>query len=145
MTTSEMTTEVHNVWTIHGMNPDGTKAEQPLATLSRPQDWGHPRWHYEYFRLEWKKGGVSYINNFHGWTDLQLPASEYPMLFASLIVQILMPGCLEQWCGKAYRNPDDFWDMAWGRLPPLWEEEEEEDGDWYGDEYDTIGHDALED
>ncbi len=30
--------EVHNAYTIYGINEDGTEAEQPIMQFSRPQD-----------------------------------------------------------------------------------------------------------
>jgi hypothetical protein len=130
------TIEVHNVWTIYGMNGDGTEAVRPVAELSRPQDWGHPRWFYNRFRFDWVTEETHYINHCHCWTDLKREQHEYPGLFASLIVQILMPGCEPELCGRQYLHEDDFWSSEWGEMPPIIEREEYEDfyPDYYLDE-----------
>lgn len=126
------TVEVHNAWTIYGLNSDGTLAEKPIAQLSRPQDWGDSRWHYERFRFDWITESAHYIHHVHCWTDLQLAErGEYPMLFAQLIVQIAMPGTNPKLCGREYLGEDDFWNDDWGELPPYFdpyddEEDEEE-------------------
>lgn len=123
------TVEVHNVWAIHGMNPDGTEADQPIAMYDRPQDWGDPRWSYHRFRFDWITADCHYINHCHCWTDYKYdqPAL-YPRLFASLIVQILMPGSEPELCGRDFLQEDDFWSSEWGERPPTFEGEEE---DWY--------------
>lgn len=128
-TTTTPVIDVHNVWTIHGLNADGSKADQPLATMSRPQDWGDPRWHYEQFRFEWVHAGTRYINNFHGWTDLERDTWQYPLLFASLLVQVLMPGTDPRLCGRDYLAEEDFWESAWGDPPPF-APTNDEDGLW---------------
>lgn len=118
--------EVHNCWTIYGMNPDGTEADEPMAFFSRPQDWGHPRWTYHRFRFEWLTDGNQnqrYINNCHCWTDLKLKESEYPEVFAAFMVRIMLPGSQEQLCGREYLHGEDFWSDEWGEMPPIWEEE----------------------
>lgn len=121
------TVEVHNVWAIHGLNPDGTEAEQKLAMHDRPQDWGHPRWAYFRFRFEWTLRETHYINHAHCWTDLTLEEWRYPVLFSSLIVQILQPGEYEQFCDRSHLKEDDFWSEDWGPRPPFFDPPEEED------------------
>lgn len=123
--------EVHNVWTIYGLNSDGTPSDVPIAQMGRPQDWGDSeRWHYERFRFDWITEEVHYINHAHCWTDLQLnERGEYPMLFAQLIVQIAMPGTNPKLCSREYLGEDDFWNEEWGELPPYfdpYDEDEEE-------------------
>lgn len=114
--------EVHNAWTVYGLDEDGKK---PFATFSRPQDWGdRSRWHYEKFRFEWVTEGKHYINHVHCWTDIKEPKQGYPALFAPLIVQILMPSRDPRLCGQSYLDEEDFWDEAWGEMPPIVELEE---------------------
>lgn len=118
--------EVHNPWTIYGINEDGSEAEQPTASPSRPQDWGDARWHYERFKLEWETSGKRYINHAHCWTDIQLTQPRtYPHLFASLIVTILMPGQKAELCGRDYLGEEDFWDEEWGPMPPVYHDPDE--------------------
>lgn len=119
--------EVHNVWTLYYLNPDGSQAEQPLACAGqRPQDWGdRERWTYHRFRFEWQTAPDSraqhWINNFHGWTDLKLEPSEYPNLFAPVMSQILWPGTVWQLCGNQFLHEDDFWRESWGPMPPYYD------------------------
>ncbi len=117
--TDQPVTEVHNVWTIYGLNDDGSETKEPLAMLSRPQDWGHPRWSYHRFDYTWHTEHGTYINHVHGWTDLKREAHQYPSLFAALIVMVLQPGTDPQLCGRAYLADEDFWDNAWGPRPPF--------------------------
>lgn len=126
-------TEVHNVWTIYGQEADGSESTNPLAMMSRPQDWGDPRWHYERFRFEWVlDGDHRYISNFHGWTDLVREAWQYPQLFAALLVQIAMPGQPAELCGRTHLDEDDVWDDAWGPQPPDYESDEDGEAGWDG-------------
>ena len=116
--------EVHNVWTIYNSNSDAP----PIAQMSRPQDWGDSvRWHYERFCFEWIQETTRYINNAHCWTDLKLERHKYPMLFASCVVQIFMPGECFQLCGMDYLDKDDFWNQEWGHKPPYFDRLEEDD------------------
>ena len=114
--------EVHNVWTVYGLHPDGTEVEQPFAEMSRPQDWGHPRWVYHRFTFEWLTcpDAKTYRSHVHAWTDLTREPHEYPQLFASLLVNIYMPGATAELCGRDYLDEWDFWDDAWGPMPPVW-------------------------
>ena len=114
--------EVHNVYTIYGVNPDGTEAQEPFAQMSRPQDWGNfERWHYERFCFEWIQETMRYINNAHCWTDLKLERYKYPSLFAPLVVQIFMPGANPKLCAMDYLDEDDFWSDDWGEMHPYFE------------------------
>lgn len=126
---TQETIEVHNCWAVYGVNKDGSEAKQPIAQFSRPQDWGDPRWHYERFRFEWTHNNKHYINHAHCWTDIKRELFEYPQLFAQLIVQILMPGAKEQFCGREYLAEDDFWLDEWGPMPPYYYPEDEFDVD----------------
>lgn len=127
--TEVRTIEVHNVWAIYGLNPDGTESEQKLAMHARPQEWGDPRWSYHRYRFEWELDGTRYVNHFHGWTDLKREPHEYPVLFAPLLVQVLMPGSQPELCGRDYLGEEDFWDRGWGKLPPVFESSEPEEVD----------------
>lgn len=120
--------EVHNAWTVYGLNPDGTEADQPFAQWGRPQDWGHPRWHYHRYAFTWETApnGRPYVNHCHCWTDLVREPGTYAELFAALIAQILLPGHAPQLCGREFLAEEDFWDKRWGKQPPFYEEDEEE-------------------
>jgi hypothetical protein len=115
--------EVHNCWTIYGLNPDGSEATEKLATFSRPQDWGDPKWTYGRYRFEWitSHDGRCYINHCHCWTDLSLEhPSDHPKLFANLIVMIMQPGLPAELCGREYLAEEDFWQSEWGEMPPVY-------------------------
>lgn len=120
------TTIVHNVWTVYGLNPDGSEASEAVALKQRPQDWGDPKWYYELYRFDrWIKG-EHYINYAHCWTDLKKPIGEYAHLFSQMIVSILIPGDNELLCGKQFLADDDFWNNAWGARPPHHETDEQD-------------------
>lgn len=54
------TVEVHNVWTIYGLDENEQEVEEPFAQMSRPQDWGNAdRWHYERFRFDWMQSDLN--------------------------------------------------------------------------------------
>lgn len=116
--------EVHNAWAIHGLNPDGSLAKQPIAQFARPQDWGDPRWVYHRFRFWWLTpgDGKRYVSNAHCWTDLKLDEpGRYPELFAHLVCQIMIPGVPAELCGRDYLANDDFWRESWGEMPPFYD------------------------
>lgn len=121
--------EVHNVWTIYTDYTEevtGSPGKSKLAMHSRPQDWGHPRWVYRRYRFEMEANNTRYINHFHGWTDAKLDPASYPKFFSSLLVQIFMPGCIPELCGKDYLGEEDFWKEEWGVRPIAFHGEEEE-------------------
>lgn len=133
--TEQQPIEVHNAWTIYGIEADGSEAERPLAQHGRPQDWGDPRWTYHRFRFEWLTAhdGRRYINNCHCWTDLKRQPGEYVELFAQFVAMILMPGLPAELCGREYLQEEDFWSKKWGKRPPFYEESEgiqDEEGWW---------------
>jgi hypothetical protein len=122
-------TELHNCWAIYGLNEDGSEAETALAEFRRPQDWGHPRWSYHFYKFE----NDQYINHCHCWTDLEREEYEYAKLFGSLIIQILYPGERPEFCGRDFLREEDFWVDEWGPAPPVIEEEEENEYWWHED------------
>lgn len=136
------TLEVHNAWTIYGLNPDGTESEQKVAEFRRPQDWGHPRWTYKRYRLEYDEGGSRLITHAYCWTDLQRAPHQYHELFAPLIIQSLSPGRPGALCGDEYLDEDDFWEEAWGPMPPLFDEDDEDA--FYEDDEDYESVDWME-
>lgn len=123
--------EVHNAWTIYGMNPNGREARQPIAMHGRPQDWGDKkRWSYHIMAFEWVHDGTRYRNNLHGWTDLKRKPYQYPQLFASLVIQILQPGTDPRLCGRSHLDTDDEWLDAWGEQPPYIDDDQDADLAW---------------
>src|ERR687888_1492509 len=89
--TPEKVNEVHNVWTVYGLDERGEPADKIIAEKHRPQDWGHPRWTYQRYKFAWVWGGTRWVNHAHCWTDRILDPGAYAALFASLIVQMLHP------------------------------------------------------
>src|SRR5262245_193511 len=118
---------VHNAWTIYGLDSDGTEASRPFAQWGRPQDWGDPRWYYHRYIFSWETSpdGIVYVNHCHCWTDLRRETGEYAELFAPFVTQILMPGSAAELCGRDYLGAEDFWQRAWGKRPPIYEESED--------------------
>lgn len=134
--------EVHNVWTLYGVNEDGTEADEKFASFGqRPQDWGHPRWSYNQFRFDWIRGDKHWINHAHCWTDLQRQDHQYPQLFAPLISQIMQPGNKPELCGRDYLALDDFWLDEWGEWPPIYDDREADDDDGYYVDWDEEADD----
>ena len=117
--------EVHNAYAVHGLDEDGDVVDQPLCIYFRPQDWGHPRWHYERFDFAWIQEETHYINHAYCWTDVPMERSRYPAFFAPLIGQIFMPGSKPQECDRSHLRGDDFWDDDWGETPPYYDPFEE--------------------
>lgn len=111
---------VTNCWTIY--TPDNTN-EPAIAEMGRPQDWGNPKWMYRVYVLE----AQGYRNEVHCWVDRQMPEHEHLTTFASLICTIMRPGWDPKRSGREYLDEDDFWEEAWGEMPPPYEPEE--DGD----------------
>jgi hypothetical protein len=142
MMTETKKIELHNAWAVHGLNPDGTEAEEPLATVGRPQDWGDPRWSYHCYRFEQTIGDTHYIAHVHCWTDLVRQDYEYAQLFAMLIVSPILPGQIAQLCGREFLDEEDFWQSEWGPQPPFYECDD--DRDWSGATVRDLGPDEPE-
>lgn len=112
-------TPITNCWAIYRDEtmPDG------FAEFHRPQDWGDPRWMYRVYVLE----AQGYRNTVHCWLEGPT-AQEYEHLkmFAGLLTTILQPGSIPELSGRDYLAEDDFWEEAWGAMPPTFEEEDED-------------------
>jgi hypothetical protein len=118
--------ETHNCYTFYELNADGSQAEQRVLSFSRPQDWGDSqRWHYHYCKIELDRGGTHYISHCHVWREVERGAIEALQEIASALFMFLWPGSPKELCGKSHLDEDDFWDSAWGKMPPYFEGEEE--------------------
>lgn len=115
---------VATAWTIYAA---GVKeGDSPLACLGRPQDWGHPRWHYQRYVFE----GWGYRNECHCWIDVALDDEDHANIFAPLFIQVTFPGLRPELCGKDYLDQDDFWQDAWGPPPPYLDEDDDQPSEW---------------
>ncbi|GEM_PF-2522008 len=120
------TKEIHQAWTIYGMNPDGTISTEKFASLGRPQDWGDPRWMYrEYCFIQSNADDTERIVFYcHAWTDVPCKRHEMTEMFSALITKSMMPGTPPQLCGKDFLHEEDFWFEDWGDAPPVFETDE---------------------
>lgn len=120
--------EVHNVYTLYELNPDGSASEQAALSFFRPQDWGDPkRWHYHQCRIEFESNQVTYINNCHLWQEVERSGVEAFQVIASSLFMVLMPGEKQELSGNTHLDTDDFWCDDWGRTPPYYDESDDED------------------
>lgn len=125
--------EVHNAYALYEINPDGSKAENPLLSFSRPQDWGDPqRWHYRYCRLECSFGERSYVNHCHLWQEQKRSDLEAYQIVSSYLFMVMQPGQPRELCDRSHLQEDDFWCHDWGKRPPYYEDEDENDDDGEG-------------
>ncbi len=102
-----------------------------LSVSSRPQDWGDPRWHYEFIKFEWKSNDTIYLQNAHIWTTTKLTPPEILGKLGQAIGMILQPGREKELCGRTHLDEDDFWCEEWGELPPV----------FYSNEYEFMDFD----
>jgi hypothetical protein len=110
---------VNNCWTIYTSEKED---ESSLAQIGRPQDWGDPRWMYRVYTLE----AQGYRNTVHCWVDQQMKDHEHLQLFAQLVATIMLPGWPVERSGRDYMAEDDFWQEAWGEMPPYADEDEDD-------------------
>ena len=122
ISTGEKIVDVHNVYTLYESEEEG----EPnfLSVSSRPQDWGDPRWHYEFIKFEWKSNDTIYIQNAHIWTTTKLTPPEILGKLGQAIGMILQPGKAKELCGRTHLDIDDFWCEEWGELPPVFDSNE---------------------
>jgi hypothetical protein len=114
--------EVHNAWTIYGLDTDRKEVDQLFTVYGRPQDWGHPRWKYHRFVFECRTLDQPIRNVCHCWTDLDREVWDFARLFAEVIVMPLTPGRPVQLCGRDYLSEEDMWFSDWGKQPPYYDE-----------------------
>lgn len=100
--------EVHNVYTLYELNPDGTLAEQAILSYFRPQDWGDKRWHYHQCRIEFELLQVTYINNCHLWQEIERAGVEAFQVIAPSLFMVFMPGNRLELSGNTHLATDDF-------------------------------------
>lgn len=130
-------TEVHNVYTVYELEPDGTQSAEPMLTFSRPQDWGHPRWRYHYCRIDFDADshfaakGQRYIHHCHAWQEVKRSTIEAMQMIAEHLWLVYQPGVRPELCDRSHLQEDDFWSDEWGPAPPHFEEP---DNEYFGPE-----------
>ncbi|MBW4514609.1 MAG: hypothetical protein KME11_05230 [Timaviella obliquedivisa GSE-PSE-MK23-08B] len=113
---------VHNCYTLHEVNEDGSQSEHPLLSLGeRPQDWGDPRWHYHRCKVEFESNGNYYVNHCHVWQGVERSSYEAFKTIASALFMAAYPGQPWQLCGREFLEEEDFWLDEWGKRPPLYQ------------------------
>ncbi|MEL6408687.1 MAG: hypothetical protein AAFR81_30245 [Chloroflexota bacterium] len=123
---------LHNPWTV--MIADSTEETPGIIQLSRPQDWGDPRWIYKEVTLVVEIVGKWYENHAHIWIDAQIDDAELMQSdwFRECAFMVQYPGSNPKFCGRDYLAPDDFWSDDWGDLPPYVDENEDDWVPYYG-------------
>lgn len=105
--------EYHNAFSIWASEllEDGNI----YSEISRPQDWGNPKWTYGWYRLE----DEDYIFHYHIYVDIpDMPKKDHFETFMQVVSMRLMPGEDKRFCDRSHLKEDDFWDDSWGDLPP---------------------------
>ncbi|MEM8829501.1 MAG: hypothetical protein AAGE96_09105 [Cyanobacteria bacterium P01_G01_bin.19] len=124
ISTDEQVVEVHNAFTLYE-NAD-EEGNNLIMISNRPEDWGDPRWNYQFIKLEWKEDDTLYIQNAHIWTTAK---HSFPKLLSRLgqaIGMVIEPGMPPELCDRSHLDIDDFWSEEWGELPPVFERNEDE-------------------
>ena len=101
VSTGEKIVDVHNVDTLYEPEEDDQE-QSALLSFSRPQDWGAPRWNYEFIKLEWKNEHALYINNAHFWTTTKFTPPEILANLGQAVGKILQPGTPKELCGRTH-------------------------------------------
>jgi hypothetical protein len=129
--------EVHNCYTLYELNSDGSQAKQPLLSFgNRPQDWGHPRWHYYFCKIFVAIGKTQYFNNCHIWQEVERSDLKAYQKVAPALFMVLQPGQPRELCDRSHLDIDDFWEDSWGKMPPYYNQESDED---YEQDYEGEG------
>lgn len=109
---------LHHAWEIY---PD----EKDMNTFfGRPQDWGDKsKWLYVPVVFE----AMGYENHVHLWVNKpEMKPHEVIRMAAGLITTMMQPGEDAEICGNEFLAQDDFWQEAWGEMPPHFEPDEED-------------------
>ncbi len=109
--------EVHNVYTLY----ESEEGEADILSMYRSQDWGDPKWHYEFIKLEWKYKGILYIQNAHVWTTSSMTPPEILGRLGEYVGMIAQPGRAKELCDRSHLDEDDFWCEEWGEMPPYYQ------------------------
>ena len=118
VSTNKRIVNVHNVYTLYSdADSEGNKL---LSVSSRPQDWGDPRWHYHFVKLEINYSETIYINNAHLWTTEELDIPQLTGTFGQALGMIMQPGRPHEICDRSHLYEDDFWCDEWGEMPPYY-------------------------
>ena len=122
--TQQEIVEVHNAYTLYELGQNGEVVKRPmLAFCTRPQDWGNPRWHYTYVKIE----VGNYINHCHLWQEIERTPTEACKVIGSALFMVPQPSMDKELCGKTHLDEGDFWCDEWGEMPPVYIKNEDED------------------
>lgn len=120
---TEKPIELHNIYTLYELNEDGSEAEDKLLSFGfRPQDWGDPRWHLHYCKIEISLSEQIYINHCYVWQEVERNSVEAFQAISSSLFLMGIPGRVPELCGKTHLSEDDFWCDEWGQMPPFYTE-----------------------
>lgn len=118
--------EVINAFAIYW---DDSPAQKHFCELRRPQDWGDPRWMYRKYALE----ALGCHHEAHCYVEHQMSDLEHLNLFTGCLCMIAQtyPPTRREMCDRSHLREDDFWQEAWGPMPPHFDEDDE-----YGNDFD---------
>jgi hypothetical protein len=119
---------VHNIFTLYSDDEAAL-----LAFGKRPQDWGEPNWKYKKVETRVSIQGQAYKQVAHFWFTENYSDAEFLQQdwVKQMIGSIYQPGASEELCGRDFLDEDDFWQEDWGKMPPHYEQDNE---DYWGDE-----------
>ena len=118
-TTVKVKRTYHNAFAIWMSEPleDG----KIWSEVSRPQDWGNPKWSYRWYKIE----DEEYIFIFHVWIDIpDYDRGKHYKTFLQMAHLRMMPGQPKELCDRSHLKYDDFWEKSWGEMPPHYKNEE---------------------
>jgi hypothetical protein len=116
------TIESHNVFALYELDEEGNKAENDFLEFYRPQDWGSPRWHYHYCKIEFTSEKTLYINHMHIWQEMKRNTAA---AIAKIPFSVLFKFNLRkpvQLCDRSHLSEEDYWSEEWGEIPPYYHE-----------------------
>ena len=120
-----MSEETHIPITLYAAMPNGKESsDKLLAMMTRPQDWGDPRWHYEQIKIQHvtAEPGWDGVYVYHLWCDLPYTYKQMMEKFGMVMLTMPMrPGREPELSGRTHLDIDDFWDRKWGVRPPYFE------------------------
>lgn len=115
----------HNCWAVYKSQP--LKSGNLWTEAHRPPDWGDTKWKYRIYAFEATINDQLYRNIAHCWVDEVLTDNDAKELFKDLILMIMLPGQPEQACSNTHLLEDDFWEESWGKMPPQYYNDDEEE------------------
>ncbi|MEL6408671.1 MAG: hypothetical protein AAFR81_30165 [Chloroflexota bacterium] len=123
---------LHNPWMV--MLAEADNETPGIIQLSRPQDWGNPKWHYREVTLVVEIAGTVYESHAHVWIDVEIEDADLMQynFFRECVFSVQYPGANPKVCGRDYLDQDDFWQDSWGDMPPHLDPDEDDWEPYYG-------------